>query len=268
MTDNQYLNMLIGATIIFVVAFIANLAISKGIKLYFDKKSSNATDVMKKRNTTIMFIVLKIVKYLIVFQAGMMILDLVPGVDTKTIIATLGVGGLAIGFGMQTLVKDVVTGFFILWEDQFAIGDFVKTAGYEGIIEEFDLRITKMRALSGELCIIPNGKIETLANYSKGPMRFRVVLSIAYEMDVKKAMEALKTLCEEIKSEYPNIVEGPEVLGVSDLAQSSVNLTIIGKIAYLDTFGIERAIRLRAKSKFDELGIEIPYNKLQIVKPH
>lgn len=264
--DAKYLNMLIAACVIGVAGFVLNIIISQAVKLYFERKSAQADEMARKRNTTIMFIMLKIIRYLIIFQVVMLILDLIPGIDTKTIIATLGVGGLAIGFGMQTLVKDVITGFFILWENQFAVGDFVKTAGYEGVIEEFDLRITKIRAVSGELCIIPNGKIETLANFSKGPTRFKAVLSIAYEADSKRALEAIEEVCGEIKSEFPNIVEGPTVLGISDLADSAVNITVVGKIAFPETFGVERAIKSKIKAKFDEQGIEIPYNKVQVIK--
>lgn len=261
----NFLWSIVYAGIICVGIYFLNIFVGNLLDKHFLTDSKhNSTLNQTNRNKTIREIVKVVVKYLLYFNALIIVLNLL-GIKTSSILATAGIGGLAIGFGAQALVKDIITGFFILLEDQFSIGDYISTSNYEGIVEEFGIRVTKIRSLSGELCIVPNGQIIKLANYSKGAMRFKVDLSIAYEQDVDRALEVIKEVCEQVKTEYSTIVDGPNVLGITSFGDSSVNITVLGKSAYLDTWAVERAIRRGVKYKFDELGIEIPYSKVQIL---
>ncbi len=121
-------------------------------------------------------------------------------ISTTSLLATAGIGGLAIGFGAQSLVKDIITGFFILLEDQYSVGgDYIQTGSYDGVVEELGLRVTKLRAFSGELHIIPNSNIQIVTNKTRGAMRALVKVSIAYEEDIDKAIKVLQQTCDEIK---------------------------------------------------------------------
>lgn len=256
---------LIFLAVVVAATYFFNIFVSNLLDKYFLTDAKNTrTQNQINRNKTVREIIKVIIKYLLYFNAILILLSSF-GINTSTILATAGVGGLAIGFGAQSLVKDVITGFFILLENQYSIGDYIVTSGYEGIVEEFGIRVTKLRALSGEICIIPNGQIIKLSNFSKGSRNVKVVLSIAYEQDVDRAMKVIREVCEEIKTEFPQITDGPSVLGITDFGASSVDITVLGKAPYLDTFGVEREIRRKVKYKFDELGIEIPYSKVQIV---
>src|SRR5699024_6993326 len=141
----------------------------KGI-FYADEKKINTLSTVLKN----------IIKYIFYFIGLVMVLDMF-NISTSSILATAGIGGLAIGFGAQSLVKDIITGFFILFEDQFSVGDYVKIGEYEGIVEELGVRVTKIRDFSGELHIIPNSNIGAVTNRTRGAMRALVKVSVAYE---------------------------------------------------------------------------------------
>nr|WP_243153452.1 mechanosensitive ion channel family protein [Senegalia massiliensis] len=199
-------------------------------------------------------------KYVIYFIAGISILEAF-GVDTKGIIAAAGIGAIAIGFAAQNLVEDIITGFFILFEDQFSVGDYIAVDGVDGTVEELGLRITKIRGFDGSLNIIPNRKIEIVTNKIRGKMRALVDVGIAYEEDIDKAMEVIKRVAEEYNEENEDILEGPTVLGVSNLGSSDVVISVVAKTKPMSQWEVERELRRRIKNTFDKEGIEIPYQK-------
>ena len=192
----------------------------------------------------------------------MTILDMF--INTASILATAGIGGIAIGFGAQSLVKDMITGFFILLEDQYALGDYVKIGDCEGIVEELGVRVTKLRDFSGELHIIPNGNIQVVTNRTRGAMRALVEVEIAYEEDINRAIKALEKMCNDIKSTNDSIIEGPNIIGVTDLAEYGVKLRIVAKAKAMDQWSVEREIRKKAKETLDKENIEIPYPRIVI----
>lgn len=174
-----------------------------------------------------------------------MVLDMF-NIDTSSILATAGIGGLAIGFGAQSLVKDIITGFFILFEDQFSVGgDYVKIGEYEGIVEELGVRVTKIRAFSGgELHIIPNSNIQTVTNRARGGnMRALVVVTVAYEEDIEKVSRVLNEVCNEIRKSNESIVEGPNLIGLSNLGEYGMDFTIVARTKSMEQWGVEREIR-------------------------
>lgn len=229
--------------------------------LRHSKKGQRSMD--SRRADTLGDILKNLFKYIFTFIAAMTILDLF-NVNTTSILATAGVGGLAIGFGAQSLVKDVITGFFILLEDQYLVGDYISIASYEGIVEELGIRTTKLRDFSGDLHIIPNGEIKIVSNRNRGPMRSLVVISIGYDESIDQALEVLKRTCEGIKRDNKAITEGPNVLGVTNLANSSIDITIVAKTVPMEQWNVEREIRKKCKEALTKANIEIPYNKLVV----
>ncbi|WP_337960997.1 mechanosensitive ion channel family protein [Caloramator sp. mosi_1] len=135
-------------------------------------------------------------RYTMYFVAAIWIFDI------KTVIAVTGVAGVAIGFGAQNLVKDIISGVFILFEDQFAVGDYVVIDGLSGFVETIGIRVTKLRDFSGDLHIIPNGTISKVTNKTRGNMRALVDVDIAYEEDIDHAISVIKEVCEEVKKIY------------------------------------------------------------------
>ncbi|MCR2044382.1 mechanosensitive ion channel family protein [Anaerosalibacter massiliensis] len=263
--DLTILGKLIKIALIFLLVKIGIKIFNTIIDKSMERKSRLKFGVDEKKANTLAAILKNLSKYVFYFIGLVPALELF-GIKTTSILATAGIGGLAIGFGAQSLVKDVITGFFILFEDQFSVGDYVKVEGYEGIVEEMGLRVTKIRGFSGELYIIPNSNIQIVTNGTKGAMRSLVEVSISYEEDIDKAMKVLEKICKELKDTENSIVEGPTVLGVSKLGEYDIVLTIVAKTDAMEQWRIERILRKRIKEEFDNENIEIPYPKRVVIE--
>ena len=258
--DLNILGKIVKIFIIFIVIKVLSKITYVIIDRAFQKKKRSIFHRDEKKINTLITITKNIVKYIFYFIGLVMVLDMF-NISTSSILATAGIGGLAIGFGAQSLVKDVITGFFILFEDQFSVGDYVKVGEYEGIVEELGVRVTKIRDFSGELHIIPNSNIQTVTNRTRGNMRALVVVTAAYEENVDKVTEVLNKICEELKVNNEKIVEGPTLIGISNLGEYGIDFTIVAKTDPMEQWGVEREIRKRVKEVFDEENIEIPYPK-------
>lgn len=262
-TSNPSVNLLIKLAAIIVgaqiLAYTVNLSLAKAIKKTTAKFGRDG-----RRIHNVTAILRSAIKYTAYFVAGLMILESL-GIDTKALLAGAGIAGLAVGFGAQSLVKDVVTGLFLLLEDQFAVGDHVQMAGVEGIVEGVGIRVTQVRDFSGALHTIPNGSISTTTNWSRGNMRAMVEVSIAYEEDVNKAIAVLKEMCEAMGKDLSSIREGPNVLGVSRLGESDVGILLLAKVTPGEQWAVERELRKRAKEALEAAGIEIPYPRRVII---
>lgn len=201
-----------------------------------------------------------ILRYTIYFVGIMMILSLF-GVNTASLIASAGVLGLAVSFGAQNLVKDVITGFFVIFEDTYQVGDFVQIGNASGVVEEIGLRSSKIRSDSGELYIFPNGQVSTVVNYSRGSFQSIISVGIAYEEDVEKAISVLAEMCETLKRHFPEQIKNARVLGVGNLGDSDVSIDVAIYTPYADRLSLRRETRKRCKLALDAAGIEIPYQK-------
>lgn len=257
--DLNFLGKGIKIILIFLTIKIILVLINKLInKTLQNKKNEHLLNT--KRSNTVAEILKKLVRYLLYFLGIVMVLEMF-NINTTSILATAGIGGLAIGFGAQSLVKDIITGIFIFLEDQYSVGDLVQIGSFQGIVEELGLRVTKLRDFSGELHIIPNSSIQIVTNKTRGPMRALVKISIAYEESVDRVIGILEEVCEEIKSSNESIIEGPSVLAVSNLGEYGVDITIVAKVTPGEQWATEREIRKKVKETFDSEGIEIPYPK-------
>ena len=251
---------LITIVIILVVAKMGLSIINKLIEKSLTplKKSKNYKKRISRANTLIPLLQ-SISKYVIYFIAGVMVLREL-GVDTTAIIASAGVVGLAIGFGAQSLVKDILSGAFLLFEGIISVGDSVNVGEHSGTVEVIGLRNIHLRKYSGELRVIPYGEVASFGNFNKGYMRAIVKVGVAYEQDVEKGMKALEEIANKWAEENKDIVlEPPVVQGILSLGSSEVTLRVSIKVKPMTHWGAERELKRRIKDTFDEKGIEIPF---------
>lgn len=232
----------------------------KAQKLPFDEKKILTLRTLAK----------SILRYTTYFLAGFTVLVQIAGgvANLKGFLAGAGILGLAVGFGAQSLVKDVITGFFILLEGQYAVGEYITTGTFSGIVEEVGLRVTRLRDWGGEYHIIPNGQITAVTNFSRGDMRALVDVGIAYGEDIERALLVMNTVVNDLARDMADIiVEGPEVLGVVAFGPDEVTLRAVARTKPMEQWQVERELRKRFKEAFDQQGIEIPYPRQIIVKP-
>ena len=250
----------IAIIIILVVAKIALSVINKLIEKSLTplKKSKNYKKRISRANTLIPLL-RSVSKYVIYFISGVMVLREL-GVDTTAIIASAGVIGLAIGFGAQSLVKDVLSGAFLLFEGAISVGDSVNVGEHSGTVEVIGLRNIHLRKFSGELRVIPYGEVSSFGNFNRGYMRAIVKVGVAYEQDVEKGMKTLEEIANKWAEENKDIVlEPPVIQGILSLGSSEVTLRVAIKVKPLTHWGAERELKKRIKDTFDKEGIEIPF---------
>ena len=251
---------LISIIIILVVTKIALSIINKLIEKSLTplKKSKNYQKRISRANTLIPLLQ-SISKYVIYFIAVVMVLKEL-GVDTTAIIASAGVVGLAIGFGAQSFVKDIISGALLLFEGVISVGDSVNISEHSGTVEVISLRNIHLRKFSGELRVIPYGEVASFGNFNRGYMRAVVEVGIAYEQDVERGMKALEEIANKWAEENKDIVlEPPIIQGVLSLGSSDVTLRIAIKVKSMTHWGAERELKRRIKDTFDKKGIEIPF---------
>lgn len=235
------------------------------ISAFFRRQASSRLQISEKKINTLSALSQSILKYILYFIAGIMILEQF-GVNTNSLIATAGIGGVAIGFGAQSLVKDVIAGFFILFEEQYAVGDMVTIGDVTGTVIDIGLRTTKIRSFSGEVTIIPNGQISKVVNRSCDNILAIVDVNIAYEEDINDAMRIMGDVARKYAAENENIVEEPQVLGVIDLGDYGITIRLIAKTANMQKWAVERELRKRIKEAFDDNKIKIPYPRKFIIQ--
>ncbi len=182
--------------------------------------------------------------------------------DIGPLLASVGVLGLAVSFGAQSLVKDVITGTFMLLEGQFGVGDIVRIADVSGQVERITMRTTTLRDAHGIVHIVPNGEITRVSNLTKSWSKAVLDVGVAYRENVDRVIELLRQIIAEFHKDDEwsgRVLEAPEVLGVQALADSSVVIRVVVKTLPQEQFGISRELLRRIKNRFDEEGVEIPY---------
>lgn len=189
-------------------------------------------------------------------------------VDYGPFLVAAGGISLAVGFGAQSLVKDVVTGFFLLMEEQFALGDFIEINGKTGTVEKISLRTIKFRSLDGTLNIIPNGNINNVSNKTYQWSRAVVKVVVSYNHQPEKVLSILKDVCREMEADPAwkcILIEEPTPQGIISFGNSAVEFRVLAKTRPGDQWAVERELHIRIKNAFDQNGIEIPYNYINII---
>ncbi|MBA2874343.1 mechanosensitive ion channel family protein [Thermaerobacillus caldiproteolyticus] len=217
--------------------------------------------ISERREATLLRLLDNVITYVLYFIALIMVLDTF-GVEVKAILAGAGIVGLAVGFGAQSLVKDVITGFFIIFEDQFSVGDYVRIGNFEGYVEAIGLRVTKIKSWTGEVHILPNGSINQVTNFSLNNSVAVVDVSIAYEEDIEKAEQVIRELLSELPEKYEDMVAPPELLGIQNFANSEIVMRVTCETRPMRHWFVARALRKEIKLRLDEHGIEIPFPRL------
>ena len=252
---------IIGILIALIILSQMSKWIVKWLERFIRKKDPLQAVEAKKRAQTLGKILRHALLTVIAFIAVLTILGEV-GIQLGPLLATAGIGAVALGFGAQSLVKDVISGFFIILEDQYRIGDAIDVAGVSGLVESVSPRKTVLRDLEGRVHTIPNGEIKVVTNLSKEWSRALVDIGISYREDIDHIITLLSEIGKELANEEPYksaILEPMEILGVEQFKESEIIIRMIVKTVPLKQWEVSRELRRRIKNRFDEKGIQIPF---------
>lgn len=223
-------------------------------------------EAIKQRVDTLShFLVRTVAVFIWLIAAFMMLAEI--GVNILPLLAGAGIIGVAIGFGAQYLVRDVIAGFFIIMEDQYAIGDVVKIADCTGLVEDISIRRTVLRDLDGTAHFVPNGEIKTASNYTKGWSRVNLNVSVGYGEDLDHVTAVINRVGREMADEQywrPLILTPPQVLRVDNFGDSGIEIKILGETKPLYQWEAMGELRKRIKKAFDQEGIEIPWPHMKL----
>ena len=220
----------------------------------YGKKSPDAL----QRSQTFRSIFSSVFSYIMFFILAMIILPLF-GVDVTSFLAAAGVVGVALAFGAQTLVKDLLSGLFIWGERSLAVGDLVSINGLDGTVENITIRTTSIRNYNGNLVTIPNGDIRTISNMSRGFKRAIVNVPCPYEESQERIVDMIKEEMEKAAQEVDGINETPAVMSIVAFDKNAVRLQVAVPCPIGEHWRIEREIRSRIKARFDREGIVMPH---------
>jgi small-conductance mechanosensitive channel len=222
---------------------------------------------LERRVRTLGTLAYKVGAGLIAVVAGLMLLQLF-GIDIGPALAGLGVAGIAVGLGAQTLVRDWLAGIFIVIENQYNEGDVVRIAGVDGTVEEFSLRRTTLRDLDGTVHSVPNGQIVVASNMTRLWARVNLDISVGYDTDIGRATNLINRVGQELHADPewgPRLLEAPSVVRVSALADSAMTLKVLGQVQAAQQWAVAGELRKRILEAFARDGIEIPFPRRLIV---
>ena len=225
------------------------------------RRAGESEEEISKRGATLSGVLVGTGQITVLFIAMFMLL-LELQINIAPILAGFGVVGIAIGFGAQSLVKDIVTGIFIILENQYRVGDWVKIADIDGLVEDINLRRTVLRDFSGTVHVVPNGEIRVASNYTKELARVNMNVSVAYSEDIDHVISVINRVGKELAEDpewAPSILTPPQALGVDKLGDSGIEIKILGETKPMRPWATMRELRLRLKKAFDKEGIEIPW---------
>jgi small conductance mechanosensitive channel len=248
----------LGVAIYFVLRRLAPPIIRRAVSA---QMRGQEDEEVKQRVDTLSSVIVNTAAVVVAIVALFTILDEV-GVSITAALAGFGIAGIAIGFGAQSLVKDLISGVFILLENQYAVGDWVKIAGVDGVVEQVNLRRTVLRDLDGTVHSIPNGEITVASNYTKEWSRVNLNVSVSYEADLDHVIEVINRIGKEMADDSywgSLMLTPPQVLRIDAFEDSGIAIKILGDTKSTKQWEITGELRKRIKRAFDEEGIEIPW---------
>jgi len=216
---------------------------------------------IKKRTDTLFSVVLGAGRLLIIIVVIFMILSELD-IPIAPALAGFGIAGVAIGFGAQYLIKDLIAGIFIILENQYRVGDWVMVADISGLVEEVHLRKTVLRDFDGTVHHVPNGEIRVASNFTRKFSRINLNISVAYDTDLDHAMDVINRVGDELAEDerWGKLIKGaPHALRVDNLGDSGIDIKILGNVNPMQQWAVMGELRLRLKKAFDAEGIEIPW---------
>lgn len=252
--------------IILLVGFVLWVVMKRYLPLIVTRsmskpKRGESREGMKRRADTIQGVFMGLGKMLIVLLILFMILSEL-NVNIGPILAGFGIAGIAVGFGAQYLIRDLIAGVFILLENQYRVGDVARVADIAGLVEDITLRKTVLRDLDGIVHHIPNGEIKVASNYTRHFSRVNLDVSVSYGTDLDRAISVINRVGQELAEEPDwnwRIRTIPQVLRVNKLGDSGIDIKILGDVKPLEQWNIMGELRYRIKKAFDAEGIEIPW---------
>lgn len=240
--------------IVFVCRIIINVAQLATEEILLS--DPNLSGEQKQRRLTIIPILNSSSKYLLYFASSIFILDSI-GLDPAPILAGAGIMGLAVGLGAQNLINDVVSGFFVLFENYYLVGDYVATDSVEGIVEAIELRTTRIRHPNGQLQIIRNGDVNSITNYSKEYVYAVVEIGVEYDSNIDYIYEVLEEVGQQLKEKDPDVLEPTTVEGIEEFGDFDILIRTHTKVKPGKHIKIQRVVRKMIKDAFDREGIEM-----------
>lgn len=249
-------------TLLVIVQMIVRRIVGRALHTIVSRAESkrvrDAAAIKRRADTTASTVSWVLEIFLIFIGAAFILAEL--GINVTALVAGLGIVGIGLGMGAQTLVKDVINGLFILIEDQYGVGDVVEIAGVSGVVTEINPRRTVLRDLSGNVHVIPNSAIVVATNMTADFSRINLDVGVAYEEDINHVIAVTNEVCEELAKDNPDdIITVPTVLRVNDLGDNAVVLKVTGDVRIGTQWALMGELRRRLKVRYDEEGIEIPY---------
>lgn len=238
----------------------------KGVMRRWARRAEAEALAQRQRVLTLSNLLSSATRYVVWTIASIMVLSQF-GIDVGALLATAGVAGLAIGFGAQTLVRDVISGFFLLFDDTLHVGDVVRIGTDEGVVEHIGVRLIKVRKFSGEMLMVPAGELRIFGNSSIDYVRVIVNVGLAYEQDIDATLAVMDAVLQEWAATHRDVVlaEPPQVQAITQFGDSSVNARLVVQVRPGEQFQAERDLRLALKKAFDAQGIEIPYPRRTVL---
>ena len=238
---------------------------ARRIEVAVDDGDDSVTTLRERRGQTIAQLLRSVGRVVILAIAVLLTFNVF--IDIGPILAGAGILGLAVSFGAQSLVKDVISGFFILFENQFAIGDVIEVAGKSGLVEKMTLRVVQLRDAEGVMHVVPNGEIKVVSNKTRGWSRAVVDVGVPYDENVDRAIEVLRDEAAQFSTDktWGAQLDGPvEVLGVESLSDSAVVLRTTIRTQPGSQWNVAREFRRRIKNRFDQESLEIPFPQRRV----
>lgn len=255
--ENEIILEIVSIILVIIVAKLALTLLSSIIKKTLHSKRKVSL-VESSKFETLSKSLHSVARFLVIFFAIVYILDIV-GINTRSIIATAGIGGIAIAFGAQTIIQDFIKGMFIIFDDTIRVGDWILIAGIEGEVESVELRNTKIRDYDGSLHIIPNSQISSVKNFNRGDQKAEAYFNVSYDTSMKEVMDLIESVSKKITSEdeYKDFfVEKPEFFEVSDFLEFSYRIRITSLVKPDSQWGIQRRMRTLIKEEIEKRGIK------------
>lgn len=243
-----------------VVYIIIGVIIYNVIKIVINK--INKSRFTNKKKVTIISLIRNIIKYLIMIFVVLAILD-VYNVNTSGVIASIGVAGVIIGLALQDIVADFLGGIFILFDNHFALGDIVTIDGFKGEVIGLGLMSTKIKAVSGDVKILPNSSFRSVINHSMNDATLLINVDVAYTTDIEKLEKVLKEMEEDILK-IDGVTGKYKLLGINEFATSSIKYLVSFNAKYDMQYQVKRDFNMLIKKHFDMAHIEIPYSKVDV----
>ena len=268
----QLANDVVEVAIIVAVSFllyrVVKLIVKRLVAIKIDEEDPLIRRMREQRAQTLGSLFTNVVLIFVVTITVLTVLSVF--INIGPLLASVSVVGLAISFGAQSLVKDVISGTFILIEGQFGIGDVIQIGETGGLVEKMTLRTTVLRDLNGAVHIIPNGEIKQVSNLTKSWSRAVIDVSIAYAEDVDRVISMLRSIAQDFQND-PEwsmlLLESPQVLGVENFTETGVTIRMIAKTLPLKQWDVARELRRRIKLRLDQEQIQLPQSRVKMIAP-